>query len=214
MSADIGNAYLNSDCREKIYFIAGPEFGTKQGHILIIKKALYGLKSSGAAWRSLFSSTLHKLGYAPCRGDPDVYIRKAIKPCGFEYYEMLFVYVDDILHISHHKTIADNETMKAIGDIYTLKEDSLKPPEVYLGANIGQVIDATGTKMTYMSATDYIGGALKTVEASLPADKKLNGHAERPFPQTYKPELDATPFLDGRWYSALPGVYRHIAVDC
>jgi hypothetical protein len=196
MSADIGNAYLNADCREKIYFVAGPEFGTKQGKILIIKKALYGLKSSGAAWRSLFSSTLHKLGYAPCRGDPDVYIHKAIKPCGFEYYEMLFIYVDDILHISHHKSITENEMMQAIGNIYKLKDDSLKPPEVYLGANIGYVVDETGTKMTYMSATDYISGALKTVEASLPMDRKLNGHAKRPFPQPYKPELDATPFLD------------------
>ena len=27
-AADIGNAYLNADCREKIYFIAGPEFGS------------------------------------------------------------------------------------------------------------------------------------------------------------------------------------------
>jgi Reverse transcriptase (RNA-dependent DNA polymerase) len=196
MAADIGNAYLNADCREKIYFIVGPEFGSKQGRILIIKKALYGLKSSGAAWRSLFSSTLHKLGYVPCRGDPDVYLCKAVNPSGHEYYEMLFVYVDDILHISHHNSIGENDTMKAIGDIYMLKDDSLKSPEVYLGANIGEIIDETGTKMTYMSATDYISGALKTVEAGLPENRKLNGHAERPFPQSYKPELDVTLFLD------------------
>jgi hypothetical protein len=47
-----------------------------------------------------------------------------------------------------------------------------------------------------MSATDYISGALRTVEAGLPENRKLNGHAEQPFPQSYKPELDATPFLD------------------
>jgi hypothetical protein len=161
MVADIGNTYLNADCREKMFFIAGPEFGSNQDQILITKKALYGLKSPGAAWRSLFSSTLHKLGYVPCRGDPDVYIRKAVKPSGLEYYEMLFVYVDVILHISHHKTVADNETMIAIGDIYTLKDDSLKPPEVYLGANIGEVLDSRETRMTYMSATDCSSEALK-----------------------------------------------------
>jgi hypothetical protein len=44
MAADIGNAYLNADCREKIYFISVPVFGSKQGRILIIKKALYRLK--------------------------------------------------------------------------------------------------------------------------------------------------------------------------
>jgi hypothetical protein len=115
MVADIGNVYLNADCQEKIYFVARPESGTKQGRVLIIKKALYRLKSSGAAWRSLFLSTLHKLWYLPCCGDPDVYICKAVKPCSFKYYKMLFVYVDNILHISHHKTIDENKVMKAIG---------------------------------------------------------------------------------------------------
>lgn len=213
MAADIGNAYLNADCREKIYFIAGKEFGSKAGCILIIKKALYGLKSSGAAWRSLFSATLVDLQYEPCRGDPDVYIRKAVKPDGTKYYEMLFVYVDDILHISHHKTIYENDTMKAIGELYKIKDDSLKPPEVYLGANVGLIVDETGTKMSYMSATDYIGGALKTVEADLPDDMKLNGQAKRPFPETYKPELDATPFADEdgiQKYQGYIGVLRWV----
>jgi len=58
VAADIGNAYLNADCREKIYFVASPEFGDHKGRVLIIKKALYGLKSSGAAWRALFASLL------------------------------------------------------------------------------------------------------------------------------------------------------------
>jgi hypothetical protein len=84
--------------------------------------------------------------------------------------------------MSHHETIGENETMKAIGDIYALKDNSLKPQEVYLGANIGVVVDSTGTRMSYMATTDYISGSLKTVEASLPADRKL--------------ELNATPFMD------------------
>ena len=28
LTADVGNAYLNADCREKIWTIAGPEFGS------------------------------------------------------------------------------------------------------------------------------------------------------------------------------------------
>jgi Reverse transcriptase (RNA-dependent DNA polymerase) len=67
VAADVGNAYLNADCWEKIWFIADPEFGTKKGKVLIIQKAFYGLKSSGAAWRALFSSTLHELGYTPSK---------------------------------------------------------------------------------------------------------------------------------------------------
>ena len=54
-SCDIQNAYLTAPCREKIYFIAGPELGSDQGKIMIIRRALYGLKSSGAAFRSFFA---------------------------------------------------------------------------------------------------------------------------------------------------------------
>jgi hypothetical protein len=38
---DIGNAYL--EALEKVYIIASPEFGEREGHILIISKALYNL---------------------------------------------------------------------------------------------------------------------------------------------------------------------------
>ena len=50
LACDIQNAYLTADCREKIYIIASPEFGSEAGCIMLVKKALYGLKSSGAAF--------------------------------------------------------------------------------------------------------------------------------------------------------------------
>ena len=36
--------------------------------------------------------------------DPDVWIREAVCEDGFKYYEMLFVYVDDILAVLHKTT--------------------------------------------------------------------------------------------------------------
>ena len=42
--ADIGNAYLEAKTKEKLYIVAGPEFEELEGHILVIYKALYGLK--------------------------------------------------------------------------------------------------------------------------------------------------------------------------
>jgi len=47
---DIGNAYLEVEAQEKVYIIAGPEFGHLEGHVLIIFKALYGLRTSGLRW--------------------------------------------------------------------------------------------------------------------------------------------------------------------
>jgi hypothetical protein len=53
---DIQNAYLTADCHEQINCVAGPEFSSDAGLIMIVKKALYGLKTSGAALRRHYMS--------------------------------------------------------------------------------------------------------------------------------------------------------------
>ena len=47
LSADIQNAYLNAPVREKLYTVAGKEFGPKfEGRpVLIVSRALYGLRA-------------------------------------------------------------------------------------------------------------------------------------------------------------------------
>lgn len=60
---DIGNAYLESYTKEKVYIIAGPEFGDREGHTLIIIKAVYGLKSSGLRWWERWADVLRGMGY-------------------------------------------------------------------------------------------------------------------------------------------------------
>ena len=97
-SCDIGNAYLNAPCKEKIWFEAGAECGEHRGKAMILVRALYGLKSSGASWRSMFKQFIEEtLGFAPTRADSDAYIRRNRKIDGTEYYELLLVYVDDVL---------------------------------------------------------------------------------------------------------------------
>ena len=56
----------------KIYTIAGPEFGSERGLIMIVRKALYGLKSSEAAFRALLAERLYEIGFVPSKADPDV----------------------------------------------------------------------------------------------------------------------------------------------
>jgi Reverse transcriptase (RNA-dependent DNA polymerase) len=134
LSYNIQNAYLTADCHERIYFIAGPEFGSEKESTMIIKKALYGLKTSGAAFRSHLAETLYELNYTPTKADPDVWIRPGIKPDGFEYYEMVLVYVDDVLCISHDP----EATMKGIQGTFKLKDDKIEKPTMYLSAQISR----------------------------------------------------------------------------
>ena len=49
----------------------------------------------------MFADTLLAMNFIPTQADPDVYRRKSRKPDGEEYYELLLVYVDDVLACSH-----------------------------------------------------------------------------------------------------------------
>ena len=67
---------------------------------MIVKMALYGLKSSGAASRAKLAGVLHDIGYLPSKADPDVWLRPAVKQDRSEYYKMVLCYIDDVLVIS------------------------------------------------------------------------------------------------------------------
>ena len=50
LSCDLENAYLNAQCREKIWFEGGLECGEDVGKVCIVMCALYSLKSVGTSW--------------------------------------------------------------------------------------------------------------------------------------------------------------------
>lgn len=74
LATDIGNASLNGYNKEKVCLIAGDEFGDMAGCVLIIEKALYGLRGSPAAFHLHLSQTLAKLGYFPTKADLDLWM--------------------------------------------------------------------------------------------------------------------------------------------
>jgi Reverse transcriptase (RNA-dependent DNA polymerase) len=207
LACDIQNAYLTADCREKIWTRAGPEFGSEAGTVFLIKKALYGLKSAGAAFRALLAETLHDIGYTPTKADPDVWLRPAVKSDGFEYYELVLCYVDDILSISADPA----DALKGLQATFKLKDDKIEVPDIYLGAELGrmQVDDAW---CWTMSAEKYVAASVKNVEEAL-AKKglRLPTKCYTPLSTDYKPELDVSPELksDGlQYYQELIGVLR------
>ena len=84
LACDIQNTYLTAKCREKIWTISSPEFGSEEGSLMIIKMALYCLNSSGAAFRAKLAEVIHELSYKRSKADPDVWIRPAVRPYGSE----------------------------------------------------------------------------------------------------------------------------------
>jgi hypothetical protein len=179
---------------------------------MVVFRALYGFKSSGASWRAMLAQSLTDIGYTRSTYvDPDVWIRAAFKPDGFEYYEMVLVYVDDILHLSHDI----KPTMEALKKLYELKPESCGPPPTrYLGANVSKYQLEDG-RMSWcmMSARDYVKNAVKNVEEELLRENHegLKSKADRPYPAGYRAETDITPELSDELanrYQQLIGVLR------
>ena len=90
-AADVGNAYLEAEKKEKVYIIGGPGFGELEGHTLIIHKALYGLRSSGLRWHDRFANTLRDMGFVPSKADTDIWMRR-----NGDIWEYIATYVDDL----------------------------------------------------------------------------------------------------------------------
>ena len=160
MACDLENAYLNAPCREKIWFEGGAECSEDQGKVLVVVRALYGLKSAGSSWRATLAEVLAGLGFESTRADPDVWIRAAARSDGHKCYEMLFVYVDDILAVSHKA----KEVIEEVTAFYKAKEGSIKEPDIYLGANIAKIHTPDGHEIWTSSPHEYVRNAIKTVE--------------------------------------------------
>ncbi len=189
---------------------------------MIIARALYGLKSSGAAWRSTLAQTMEALGYRSTQADPDVWIKRASKRDGSDYYKLMLIYVDDVLHIAEDP----GEAMQKIGKVYRLK-DGTGETERYLGGNIERVQTGDDSIAWSLSCHDYLSNAIRQVQDEL-AQKDLTlkefGTGLRPFPASYRPEIDVTPTLDEegtkrfqqlicilRWSIELGSLSQHLA---
>jgi hypothetical protein len=74
LCGDVGNAFVNATTKERVYSRAGPEFGEKEGLIVLLVKALYGLRTSAQRWRSVFPDFFRSMGFYPSRYDRDVWL--------------------------------------------------------------------------------------------------------------------------------------------
>ena len=229
---DIGNAYLEAYTKEKVYVVAGPEFGAVNlaGHILIISKALYGLKSSGLRWYERFADVLRKMEFSPCPVEPEVWMRacssdgkiiKGIpkadsintKKSFFEppvhlndgsYYEYIAVYVDDLTIVSRDPKAITT----ALSNTYNFKLKGTGPLHYLLGCRYfreGKTLCST--------ADDYIDKMEDTYVRAF--GEKPSRKVTSPLEKGDHPELDLSEFLDVKYtkiYQSMIGASQWVIV--
>jgi hypothetical protein len=62
-ACDVQNAYINAKTSEKVWFRGGPEMGEYCGRVIVIVRALYCLKLSGARFREHMAASLQDDGF-------------------------------------------------------------------------------------------------------------------------------------------------------
>jgi hypothetical protein len=161
LTADVKNAYLNAPISERVYTICGAEFGQENmGKRALIVRALYGLKSAGAAFRNHLALCMTDLGYTSCLADPDVWMRPKVRADGFKFYEYVLIYVDDILAISDNPRAC----VDAIDKFFPMKAGSIGSPDIYLGAKVTKVKLPNGVTAWAMSPSKYIQEAVSNAK--------------------------------------------------
>jgi len=210
-TGDIANAYLTAPPKEKVWIRLGPEFGSDEGKRGVVVRALYGLKSAGASFRSHLATLMHELGYKPCRADNDLWYKPQVRPDdGFEYYSYVLLYVDDALVI-HHDALSE---LNKIDYFFGMKESSVGDPDVYLGGKLRQVRLPNGVTCWTLSPSKYVQAAVKNAEKYLAErynGRKLAKKANGPMRSDYKPELDVSPELnadDASYFQSQIGILR------
>ena len=201
-TADIGNAYLNAPCRERVHVTVGPElFGEAHaGKTAVILRALYGLKSAGASWRDHLSSVIQQqLKFKPSKADNDVYLKEKTDKNGKKYYAYHVVYVDDLLSID----INPRESIDMIGSHFDIKKGSVGFPTNYLGSTIRQwkaiSLDGSEFNTFAMGSVSYVKETVRICKTRV---KEFNLKFPTISPRTpytstkYRPELDTTPECD------------------
>jgi hypothetical protein len=197
-ATDIGSAYLEALTSEKVYVLAGPEFGEREGHILVIHKALYGLRSSGARWHDKFSDCLRDMGFQPCKAEPDIWLRR-----NGNIYEYIAVYVDDLaLALVNPQEFVDTLQTK-----YRFKFKGTGPITFHLGMDFFRDDDGT----LCIAPRKYIEKMVANYERIFGEPPKQTYSS--PLEKGDHPELDTSELLDSQGialYQSLIGALQWV----
>jgi hypothetical protein len=136
---DVKSAFLDGDLKEELYVHQPPRFAIpdKEGKVLHLRKALYGLRQAPRAWNAKLDSTLRRMGFEQSLHEATVY-----RWGNGGNVLQVGVYIDDLVitGTKDAEVVAFKEEMKA-----TFQMSDRGPLSFYLGIDMHQ--DDSGTTL-------------------------------------------------------------------
>ena len=192
---DVKSAFLNGDLKEEVYVHQPPGFAIpgKEGKVLRLRKALYGLRQAPRAWNAKLDSTLKGMGFEQSPHEAAIYRR------GSGGNALLVgVYVDDLVitGTKDAEVAAFKEEMKA-----TFQMSDLGPLSFYLGIEVHQNDSGITLRQTaYAKRVVELAGLTDCNPALTPMEERLKLSRD-----STTEEVDATQ------YRRLVGSLRYLA---
>ena len=179
MTADVANAFCTAPNMEKVWSIAGKEFGPKEGAKVSLKRALYGTRTASRAFHEFLGELLQRMGFLPSRADQDLWWRPSDN---YEGYEYIATHVDDIICVAKDPSIY----MAQIEQEFKLRDLDDKP-SYYLGNDLKQLPNGR----YHISTATYTKEMIRKYQADYqPVRKEAS-----PMESKYHPEMDESPLL-------------------
>jgi hypothetical protein len=192
---DVKSAFLNGDLKEEVYVHQPPGFAIpgKEGKVLRLRKALYGLRQAPRAWNTKLDSTLRRMGFEQSPHEAAVYRRG-----NGGNVLLVGVYVDDLVITGTKvaEVAAFKEEMKA-----TFQMSDLGPLSFYLGIEVHQDDSGITLRQTaYAKRVVELAGLTDCNPALTPMEERLKLSRD-----SRAEEVDATQ------YRRLVGSLRYLA---
>jgi hypothetical protein len=139
---DAVNAFVNARLDKDIFMRMPPGY-RKPGMILMLQKALYGLRESPLLWQRDLTATLHELGFKTVPQEPCCMTKGGI---------IIFFYVDDI--VLAYKKERESEIQSVMENLQKrYKLTGGKPLQWFLGI---EIIRDREKRLLWLSQSDYL----------------------------------------------------------
>ena len=133
---------------------------------------------------------MEAVNYFPCWDDPNVWMHKARKFDGTEYYEYMLLYVDDCIAISE----APKEAVLQLDKLFKMQPKSIAPTNIYLGWKVKNMLLPNLEARTF-SLSQYVQEVVSNVEKFYHDldESMLSTNINAPLSNDYILELNSYP---------------------
>ena len=161
--------------------------------MVVLKRALCGLKTASASFHKFLGDFLREMGFTPSRADQDLWMKKSDHYDGYDY---IATHVDNLI-------IEAKEPLRYMNHIkqHFQVRDITDTPSFYLGNDVIM----NGTRL-HISTKSYVKEILHKYQEKYDSLAKEN----LPIRPVERPELDETPTLDIEQHKE----YQHIVGVC